>query len=183
MPSPSFTFLLASTRTNGNAEQLAKIAAQSLPVNAEQRWLRLIDLPLPPFTDRRHPEPNYQYPKGNELTLAQATLDCTDLVFVTPVYWYSMPSPLKLYVDYWSAWMRVAELDFKARMKDKTLWAIMSTSGPPEKSEPVLNSYKLCAQFLSMRWGGHVLGNGTKQGDVLNDHAALERAKHLFSSA
>ena len=38
--------------------------------------------------------------------LLDATLAATDLVFVAPVYWYSLPAAAKLYLDYWSAWLR-----------------------------------------------------------------------------
>lgn len=50
------------------------------------------------------------------------------LVFVAPVYWYSLPAPLKLDLDHWSAWMRIPGLDFKARLAGKSL-ALISTTG------------------------------------------------------
>ena len=47
---------------------------------------------------------------------------------MAPVYWYSIPSPLKTYLDHWSAWMRVPGLAFKEPMASKTL-ALVTTSG------------------------------------------------------
>lgn len=43
----------------------------------------------------------------------------TDIVLVSPVYWFSIPSPLKTYLDHWSGWMRVPDLDFKEKMRGK----------------------------------------------------------------
>ena len=50
----NFLFLVGAARAGGNTEMLARRAAKELPRDAEQRWLRLPELPLPPFEDRRH---------------------------------------------------------------------------------------------------------------------------------
>ena len=111
------TFLVASARANGNSEQLARHGASALPESIEQHWLVLGDHPLEPFQDLRHG--GYAEPTGHAKTLVEATLAADHIVFVAPVYWYSVPAPLKLYLDYWSHWMRVDSLDFKARMAQK----------------------------------------------------------------
>jgi hypothetical protein len=111
-----FTFLLASARRDGNTELLTRKAAESLPPDYGQHWLRLMDLPLPPFEDIRHSVGVYPQPEGNERVLFDATLAATDLVFAVPLYWYSVPTAAKLYLDYWSGWLRVPDADFKARM-------------------------------------------------------------------
>lgn len=176
------TFLIASARENGNSEQLARIAAEALPKDGSQTWLELRNLPLPPFQDLRHGDESYSAPEGNALTLCNATLDCDDLILVTPVYWYSTPAPLKLYLDYWSHWMRVEDLGFKDRMKGKRMWVIAASAGPAEEAEPMIQSLKLCATYLDMQWCGHVLGNGSAAGDVLEDSDAVEAARGLFET-
>jgi multimeric flavodoxin WrbA len=174
-----FTFLNASVRDPaqcpGNTETLARAAASTLPPQVSQHWLRLADMQLAPFVDQRHSVGEYPAPTGDLATLAQATLAATDLVFVSPVYWYSLPAPLKLYLDHWSAWMRVPAMDFKARMAAKTLWLI-TTSGDRAKAQPMIDSVQLCAQFLSMRWGGVLWAKGGAPGAVAGDAAALAAA-------
>jgi multimeric flavodoxin WrbA len=177
---PNFTFLIASARTNGNSEQLARLAAASLDSNYVTKWLDLKDYPLVPFKDLRHDEDGYPKPIGNELALYEASIECDELVLVTPVYWYSVPAPLKLYLDYWSAWMRVDGLEFKRKMAGKRMWAISASAGPANEASHMFDSLKLSAKYMSMQWGGHVIGNGTAAGDVLNDQAAIEQAKTLF---
>ena len=121
----AFLFLLASTRRGGNTEQLARAAATAIPAGVEQRWIRLTDEVLPAFTDIRHEgEGVYPQPAGAERVLLEATLAATDVVIATPMYWYSITASAKLYLDYWSAWMRVPGVDFAARMAGKTLWGV-----------------------------------------------------------
>lgn len=182
----SFLFLNASTRETGvlgNTEQLARAAAQALPTSVAQTWLRLPEHALPPFVDHRHGRGSYPMPlEGEGLTLLNSTLAASDLVFVSPVYWYSIPAPLKLYLDHWSAWMRVAELDFKGRMAEKRLWVI-TTSGSREKSQPMIDSYRLCAEFLGMRFMGALWGKGGPPGTVAADTAALVEARRFLTAA
>ncbi|MFJ2862677.1 NAD(P)H-dependent oxidoreductase [Kitasatospora sp. NPDC087314] len=179
----SFLFLNASSRADGNSEQLARLAAAaSLPAGAQQRWLRLSEHPLPPFEDLRHTgDGRYPEPVGHERTLLDATLAATDLVFVAPLYWYSLPTSAKLYLDHWSAWLRLPGADFRARMRGGTIWGVTALATEDDKAEPLIGTLRLTAEYLGMRWGGALLGNGTRPGDVLRDERALIAAKSFFT--
>jgi NAD(P)H-dependent FMN reductase len=172
-------FLIASARENGNSEILAREAAKALPEHG-QTWLRLQDLPLEPFEDIRHSVGVYPQPTGNAKILFEASLAASDIVMVSPVYWYSVPTSLKRYLDEMSAWMRVPEANFLERMSGKTMWVVSSLSGDAVNAEPMLSTLRLSAQYLKMNYAGHVIGNGSKPGDVNNDHTALEAARQLF---
>ncbi|MFF7994146.1 flavodoxin family protein [Kitasatospora xanthocidica] len=178
-----FLFLDASARTGGNSARLARLAAESsLPEGAEQRWLRLDEHPLPPHRDRRHVgDGRTPEPVGHERTLLDATLAATDLVFVAPLYWYTLPTSAKLYLDHWSGWLRVPGLDFRARMGGATLWGVTALSSSADKAEPMIGTLRLTAEYMGMRWGGVLLGNGTRPGDVLSDERALIAAKSFFA--
>jgi len=185
-PMPShYLFLLASTREPGhlgNTETLARRAAAQLPADAEQTWLRLADFELLPFVDLRHTAGTYPAPTGDMSRLLDATLACTDLVLVSPTYWFSFPSNLKTYLDHWSAWMRVPGVDFKARMSQKTLH-VVTTSGDRAKSQPMLDSARLCGDFLGMPFGGALWGKGGPPDAIASDVAALAEAEKFFSAA
>jgi multimeric flavodoxin WrbA len=177
-----FLFLLSSTRQRGNAELLARHAAAPLPSNTEQQWLRLSDLPLPDFRDTRDTGGTYPVPDGHGATLLQATLAASDLVFVAPVYWYALPTLAKHYLDHWTGWMRVPDLDFKLRMAGKSMWAVTILSDTDHRfAEPLLGTLRLTADYMDMRWAGSVIGYGNHSGDVLKDKAALAAAEKLFS--
>lgn len=181
----SFLFLLCSTRVEGNSEQLARVAAAALPPQAEQRWLRLDELALPPFRDLRHPTSRYASPTGAERELAEATLAATDLVFVTPVYWYSLPASAKLYLDHWSAWMRAADLDFTARMAGKRLWAVVVDSSEPDERAyaPLTDCLVLSADYLKLQWMGALHGHGNRPGDALTAETRHAAASYFARTA
>lgn len=185
MSSRRFLFLVASARRGGNTETLARRAAESLPADVEQQWIHLDETPLPRFEDIRHHggQSNfYPTPLGNERLLLDATLKATDIVFVTPLYWYSLPSSAKLYMDYWSAWLRVPGVDFKKRMVGKTMWAVcVFADEDPKRAELLLTSLRQSAEYMGMPWGGELLGNGSKPGDVLEDRQAIEFAASFFA--
>lgn len=178
-----YLFLVASTREKGhmgNTEWLAREAARQLPSHVAQTWIRLADEPLPAFVDQRHTVGTYPMPEGRQKMLLDATLACTDLVLVAPVYWFSFPSTLKTYLDHWSGWLRVPGLDFKARMSAKRLWLI-TTNGDRAKAQPLIDSTQLCADFLSMPLAGVLWGKGGPPEAVQSDKAAIETASRLFS--
>jgi Flavodoxin-like fold len=179
-----FTFLIASARRDGNTELLARKAAEHLPGQCVQRWLHLMDLPLAPFEDIRHSVGVYPQPEGNERVLFDATLDATDLVLGVPLYWYSVPYSAKLYLDYWSGWLRVPGADFKARMAGKTLWGVCALSDEDfSHADPLIGTLRLTAEYLSMGFGGVLLGYGNKPGEVLNDTTALAKAATFFAQS
>ena len=178
-----FLFLVASARIPGavgNTEWLARQAARHLPDDATAQWLFLNETRLADFDDRRHDVGTYPMPEGDTLKLLDATLSATDVVFVTPLYWYSFPNRLKLYLDHWSAWMRVPDLDFKARMQGKRAWAV-TTSGNREKTQPMFDSLRLCAEFLAMPWQGALWGTGGAPGAIENDATAIDAATKFFA--
>lgn len=178
MSAPHYLFLTTSTREpghTGNTEWLARQAANALPQATPQTWLHLAQMQLPPFVDLRHTVGTYPAPEGDLKTLLDATLAATHIVFVSPVYWFSIPSPLKTYLDHWSAWMRVPGLAFKEPMADKAL-LLITTSGDRAKAQPMIDSVALCAQFLHMRWGGALWGKGGPPGAVQADAQAVAAA-------
>lgn len=182
---PSFLFLNASTREPGqagNTETLARAAAAALPADTPQRWIALARCALPPFVDLRHTAGSYPPPEGDAAMLLEATLAATDIVFVSPVYWFSAPSPLKHYLDQWSAWMRVPGVDFKATMAGKRLW-VVATSGDRAKAQPMFDGYRLSAEFLGMQWMGALWGKGGAPGAVLDDSVAKAAAKGFLAAA
>lgn len=185
MPGRHFLFLVASARRDGNTETLARHAAESLPPDTQQTWLRLLDMHLPPFADIRHGgDGAYPPPEGDPKTLFDATLAATDIVFVTPLYWYSVPAAAKLYLDHWSGWMRVPGANFRERMAGKTAWTIcVYSDDDPRFTEPLVGTLRLTAEYMSMRWGGVLLGHGNRPGDVTRDAAALAAARQLFAGA
>ncbi|MGW1713736.1 flavodoxin family protein [Streptomyces sp. NPDC002156] len=177
----SFLFLLGSSRTDGNTEALSRRAAEQLPAEVEQHWLSLAEHPLPDFEDLRHDADHVRPTGNNTALLLDATLAATDIVIVSPLYWYSVSAPVKRYLDYWSGWLRTPDLDFKATLAGRTLWGVTVLADPdPALADPLVGTLRNSAAYMGMRFGGVLLGNGSKPGDVLKDTGALTRAKTFF---
>jgi multimeric flavodoxin WrbA len=183
-PTQRFLFVLGSTRVDGNSERLARAAAAQLPTRVAQRWARLLDDPLPPFFDTRHSS-GYPAPAGAGLRWVEATLAATDLVIVTPVNWYSVSWPIKLYLDHMSGWMRVPELTFAARMAGRSLWAVVVDADDQAagSAAPVVDALRRTADYLQMRWRGALIGHADRPGDLAADRPALAAAATFFAGA
>lgn len=180
-----FLFVLSSSRSDGNTAQLARYAASFLDSNVQQTWVSLQELDLPEFVDQRHQgNGHYTMPSGNALELLQATLNATDVVLVTPLYWYSLPTLAKRYLDHWSGWMRVAGLQFRERMAGKRLWNITVLSDEDTSyASPLVSSLELTAGYLQMKWQGSLLGYGNRPGDIMQHEPSLISASQYFLQA
>ncbi|MCK8435821.1 NAD(P)H-dependent oxidoreductase [Streptomyces sp. D2-8] len=177
-----FLFVLGSARAEGNSELLARRAAEQLPPDVEQEWIDLTGQPVPDFEDLRHDTDHVRPTEGNVARLLDATLAATDIVIVSPLYWYSVSAQTKRYLDYWSGWLRTPDLDFKATLAGRTLWGVTALAHTQEVvADPLVGTLHNSAAYMGMRFGGVLLGNGSKPGDVLNDEAALTRAKTFFA--
>ena len=176
-----FLFVLGSARAEGNSELLARRAAEQLPPDVEQEWIDLTELSVPDFEDLRHDSDHVRPTEGNVARLLEATLAATDIVIVSPLYWYSVSAQTKRYLDYWSGWLRTPGLDFKATLAGRTLWGVTALAHTQEVvADPLVGTLHNSAAYMGMRFGGVLLGNGSKPGDVLTDDAALTRAKTFF---
>ncbi|MEU5532774.1 NAD(P)H-dependent oxidoreductase [Streptomyces sp. NPDC020362] len=178
-----FLFVLGSARRDGNTELLARKAAEQLPGEVEQQWIRLADLALPDFVDLRH-DSDHVRPEADTPTglLLDATLEATDIVIATPLYWYSVSGLTKRYLDHWSGWLRTPGLDFKATLGGRTLWGVtVLADREPSVADPLVGTLNNSAAYLGMRFGGVLLGNGSGPGDVRTDSEALTRAKTFFA--
>ncbi|MFJ4836157.1 flavodoxin family protein [Streptomyces sp. NPDC088747] len=177
-----FLFLLGSSRPGGNTELLARRAAEQLPAGVEQRWLSLAEHPLPEFEDLRHDSDHVRPTEGSTALLLDATLAATDIVIASPLYWYSVSAPTKRYLDHWSGWLRTPGVDFKATLAGRSLWGVTALAHEEQEvAAPLTGTLNNSAAYLGMRFGGVLLGNGSKPGDVLHDTEALARAKTFFA--
>ncbi|MFN4153484.1 MAG: flavodoxin family protein [Paracoccaceae bacterium] len=173
-----FLFLLSSARSGGNTEQLARRAAQSLPCPCD--WLDLCTLSLPAFYDPRPalPEP----PSGDLALVIDMMRSASDICFVAPVYWYSLPAPAKLLLDHWSGFLDQPGLGFPDWIKTKRLWLVSARADPdpvvPGLSEAMLQR---TARWLGMTWGGALHGVADAPGEIVED-AAWQRAAAFFAA-
>ena len=181
-----FLFLLGSTRSGGNTEALARQAAEQLPAGRH----RPLAEPHRPRTPRRSATSprrgarTVPPPPGDAAALLDATLAATDLVIASPLYWYSVSTPVKHYLDHWVNWLHNPGLDFKQRMAGRTLWGVTALAGSDHSAaDPLVGTLRHSAAYLGMNWGGVLLGTGTRARRDRGRPEAAARAKTFFSSA
>lgn len=156
-----FLFVLAGgNRSGGRTEELARKFAADLPSAAVQRWIRLADVALPDFVDVRGRAPG-EAPRGSESLLLDATLEASDLVIVSPLYWYSVSASAKLYLDYWGRWLEMDGIGFRERMKGKRLWVMctISEGRDLDDTRPMVDMLSKSAAYLGMEWCGARVGD------------------------
>ncbi|MEU8621306.1 NAD(P)H-dependent oxidoreductase [Streptomyces sp. NPDC048623] len=176
----SFLFVLGSSRADGNSEILARAAAAHLPADVPQRWVDLNRIVLPDFQDGRHETGDRQVTANEEL-LRQATMEATDIVIVSPLYWYSLSAQAKRYLDYWSGWLNVPGSDFKGRMAGGTLWGVTAMADADHVvADGLVTGLSHSAAYLRMHFGGVLTGTGSRPGRVRADEQAMNRARTFF---
>nr|WP_232622652.1 NAD(P)H-dependent oxidoreductase [Pseudorhodobacter sp. MZDSW-24AT] len=175
-PARSFLFLLSSARKGGNTELLARHAADTLTCRCD--WLDLGAAALPAFGDPRPEDPPPLSPLMADLV--SALRQASDICFVAPIYWYSLPAPAKLFLDHWSGLLDQPDLDFPLWMRGKRIWLITARADP-DPTVPALSEAQLqrTAQWLGMVWGGALHGVADAPGDIRRD-AAWQSACGFF---
>lgn len=182
MTNRRFLFLLSSARSDGNTQSMARATAAGLADSVAQDWCDLTKAALPAFEDLRHGA-SYGPLSPQMAALAERTLQASDIVFVAPLYWYGLPAPAKLYLDHWSHWMRLPDLDFKARMSGKRAWLIMAHAGSSEAEiAPARDGLRFATAYLGMRWGGAMLADANAPGDWQKDPRAISAAAQFFAA-
>ncbi len=173
-----FLFLLSSARSGGNTEHLARQAAR--PLTCPCDWLDLNALTLPAFSD---PRPALPPPLTGDLDrIVDLMRAASDICFVAPVYWYSLPAPAKTLLDHWSGLLDQPDLGFPLWIKAKRLWLITVRADPdpsvPDLSEAML---KRTALWLGMGWGDALHGVADAPGEIVQD-VAWQKAATFFAA-
>ncbi|MFF8829986.1 flavodoxin family protein [Streptomyces sp. NPDC015131] len=178
----SFLFVLGSSRADGNSALLARAAAEQLPAGTAQHWVDLNTLPLPDFQDGRHDTGTWTAGES-ERELRRATLAATDVVLVSPLYWYTLSAQTKRYLDFWSGWLTEPGSDFHERMAGRTLWGVTVMAADEESvADGLVTTLHNSAAYMNMRFGGVLFGNGSRPGQVRDDERAMVRAKTFFQN-
>jgi hypothetical protein len=146
----------------------------------QQTWVHLAHEPIPAFIDVRHSASSYPAPEGRMADLLQATLDASHLVLVCPVYWFSLPTAVKAYLDHWSG-LRVPGLDFKARMAGKPLYLVSTGANAARPSPP--STRPSCAPNSWPCPGAGPVGKGGAPDAVQADTEAVQAAAGFLQRA
>lgn len=167
-----------SSRVNGNTEYLTYKAVSK--ENASHIYLR--DHTIHPIIDERHAEQGFHEVEDDHKKLIDQMLAHDVIVFSTPIYWYSMSGPMKIFIDRWSQIMRDSDYThFREGMKGKKVYVIAVGGDTPHiKGMPLIQQFQYICQFYGMSFEGYVIGKASKPGDIKSNKRALQAASVLL---
>ncbi len=136
--------LFASSRRNGNTGQLMDRIAKELEIE-------VIDL-----ADRRMS--CYDYEHRNRLDdfepLMQRLLEYDQIIFASPVYWYAVSPPMKIFLDRISDFLDLPDLLEQGRRLRGKAGYVVCTSIYDEVPASFIGAFRDTFDYLGMRFGG-----------------------------
>ncbi|TYP73394.1 flavodoxin family protein [Paenibacillus methanolicus] len=173
----SIAVIYGGTRAGGNTEQLAERALNGL--EAERIYLK--DYDIRAIEDHRHSEEGFRDRGDDYNAIIDRALRHDILLFATPIYWYGMSGPIKNFVDRWSQTLRDADRPgFREQMKAKTAYVIaVGGDQPLLKGLPLVLQFQHIFGFFGTTYGGYILGEGNRPGDIAQDREAMRKADLL----
>lgn len=168
--------IYGSARPDGNTENLTKKALEGLEVTP----LHLKDYNVIPIEDLRHTDGGFHPVEDDNDRIVELMIEHDVLVFATPVYWYGMSGIMKNVIDRWSQNLRDERYDFKGEISKKTAYVVCCGGDNPKlKALPLIQQFNYIFDFVSMEFGGYIIGKGNKPDDIFEDQTALSQAEQL----
>lgn len=174
----SIVVIHGSSRKNGNTQYLTYHAVPK----EKGTHIYLQDHNIQPIIDERHATEGFHEVNDDHKDLIDQMLEHDIIVFATPIYWYAMSGPMKIFIDRWSQIMRDPDYThFREEMKGKKVYVIaVGGDNPHIKGLPLMQQFQYICQFYGMTLEGYVIGKASKPGDIKNDKKALKAASTLL---
>ena len=136
--------LFSSSRRNGNTGQLMDRIASDLNIEV----VSLDNLRMSAF--------DYQHRNRDDdfEPLMSRVLSHDQIVFATPIYWYSVSAAMKVFLDRLSDYLDVPDLlDEGRKLRGKTAF-VVCTSISDDPSTAFVEAFRETFEYLGMRFGG-----------------------------
>lgn len=136
--------LFASSRRNGNTGQLMDRIAKNLSID-------VVDLALMRMSaydyEHRNRDDDFE-------PLMKRVLEFDQIVFASPVYWYAVSPPMKVFLDRISDFLELPDLVSDGRrLRGKTGY-VVCTSIYEEAPSSFVGSFRDTFEYLGMHFGG-----------------------------
>ncbi len=141
--------IMASSRRNGNTGKLIDWIADDLGIE-------VIDLATKNISSYDYKHRNID---DDFLPLINKLLNYENIIFVSPVYWFSMSAQMKVFVDRLSDLLDIEELKEKGRQLRGKSAFVVATSISDQLADAFVDSFSLTFEYLGMRYGGSVHAN------------------------
>ncbi len=114
-------------------------------------------------------------------------LDADAIIHSGPVYFWSMTSQMKAYLDRWCAFFDAQwrwQKTYYPKMKGKRI-GLITVCGDPNvhTADPIVHSFKSTVEMTKMNWLGAVMATANEKGEISQNEAAKKQALELGRKA
>jgi multimeric flavodoxin WrbA len=125
--------------------------------------------------------------KDDMLEIHKKILDADAIIHSGPVYFWSMTSQMKTYLDRWCAFFNAEwkwQKHYYPRMKGKRIGLItVCGDSNVHTADPIVHSFKSTVEMTKMHWLGAVMASAADKGDIIKDETANKQALELGRKA
>lgn len=135
--------LQASARPNGDTFHVA----QKLVTELKADHLDLLDYKIHPF------DYSQVYPPDDDFLqlIEEELLPHEQIIFASPVYWYSMSGPMKIFFDRLSDLLK-SKKELGRQLRGKQM-SVLSVSNDEVVNASFYDAFRLSAEYLGMEYG------------------------------
>lgn len=134
--------LQASARAEGNTAEVVRALAREIDAEV----VDLLDFHVLPFSYEQ------EYPAEDDfLRLINGLLRYDQIVFASPVYWYAMSGPLKIFFDRLSDLLK-SQKPTGRKLRGKQM-SVLSCSDDDTVNDSFYAAFRLSAEYLGMTYG------------------------------
>lgn len=139
----STVIIQASSRSRGNTFKVAAKLAESM----RSEHIDLLDFKIYPFSYEQ------AYPADDEFIrlIETCVLPYEKIIFASPVYWYSMSGPMKIFFDRLSDLLK-SRKELGRQLRGKRM-AVLSCGNDEEVNDSFFAAFRLSAEYLGMAYG------------------------------
>lgn len=138
--------VIGSSRRNGNTGKLIDHIADKLEIEV----IDLSSKDISPF------DYNHQNIDDDFIPLMDQLLKHDNIIFASPVYWYSMSAQMKVFIDRMSDFLSLEELKDRGRMLRSKTGYVVCTSISVEVDDSFIHSFINTFSYLGMKVGGTI---------------------------
>jgi multimeric flavodoxin WrbA len=119
--------------------------------------------------------------------IQELILEAHAVIHSVPVYFWSMSSQMKAYLDRWCVFFDAQwrwQKAYYPKMRGKRIGLLTVCGDPdPHTADPIVHSFRMTAEMTKMHWLGSVMGSASDKGEIKGNEAALREAFDLGKKA
>ncbi len=125
--------------------------------------------------------------KDDMLEIHKKILEADAIIHSCPVYFWSMTSQMKAYLDRWCALFDAEwrwQKNYYPKMKGKRI-GLITVCGDPNvhTADPIVHSFKSTTDMTKLNWLGVVMASASDKGDIAKNETAKKQAFELGKKA